>query len=194
MRFFSAVVAPAVIAGLTFSTTVAQAQENQGQENGQKEHVEKPNFGVARLIPTQGNDVRGTLLLVQREGKLRIVGRVENLEPGKHGFHVHQYGDLRAADGTSAGGHYNPEGHEHGAPGEQSHAGDLGNITANDQGVAEVDMTTEHTKLHFLLGRAFVVHGGKDDLQSQPSGSAGPRVALGVIGVGNPDFQVDSQN
>ena len=70
-----------------------------------------------------------------------------------------------------------------------SHAGDLGNITANQQGVAKVDVSTDDTKLHFVLGRAFVVHGGADDLQSQPSGSAGPRVAVGVIGIGNRDFQ-----
>lgn len=194
MRFFSAAVASVVLAGLMLCPTAAQAQQNQNSDDSHQHEVDTPQFGVARLIPTQGNKVHGTLLLVQRDNQLRIVGRVRNLEPGEHGFHVHQYGDLRAPDGTSAGGHFDPEGHQHGAPGAESHAGDFGNITANEQGIAEVDMTSEHTKLHYILGRSFVVHGGKDDLKSQPSGDAGPRVAVGVIGIGNPDFKVNSEN
>ena len=148
-----------------------------------------PSFGVAVLTPTKGSKVRGTLRLQQKGDELKIMGKIMNLTPGEHGFHVHEFGDQRGTDGTAAGGHYNPSGHQHGAPGPESHAGDLGNITAGEDGVANVDVTTKDTKLHFLLGRSFVVHAGKDDLQSQPSGDAGGRVATGVIGVGNPEFK-----
>jgi len=149
-----------------------------------------PTYGIAVIKPTKGNKVRGVLRLMQTEDALRITGQIRNLEPGEHGFHVHEYGDLRGTDGKATGGHFNPQGHDHGAPGASSHAGDLGNITANDDGVAKVDITTKDTKLHFVLGRAFVVHGGKDDLQSQPSGAAGPRVGTGVIGIGNPEYRM----
>jgi Cu-Zn family superoxide dismutase len=141
------------------------------------------------IKPTKGNKVRGTLRLVQKGETLKIMGRITNLTPGEHGFHIHEFGDERGTDGTATGGHYNPGGHEHGAPGPHSHSGDLGNVTADAEGVAKVDISVKGTKLHFVLGRAFVIHAGKDDLKSQPSGAAGARVATGVIGIGNPEFK-----
>ncbi|KAA5541114.1 superoxide dismutase family protein [Roseiconus nitratireducens] len=155
---------------------------------------ELPTLGIAVITPTKGNKVRGTLRLMQKGDELRIRGRISNLTPGEHGFHIHQFGDERGTDGTATGGHFNPDGHQHGAPGSTSHAGDLGNITADAEGVAKVDVVTSGTKLHFILGRAFVVHAGKDDLASQPSGAAGARVATGVIGIGNPEFTVKKSN
>ena len=147
-----------------------------------------PTLGVAVIIPTKGNKVRGTLKLVQKGDQIKITGRINNLTPGEHGFHIHEFGDQRGGDGKSTGGHYNPSGHDHGAPGAHSHTGDLGNVKANDDGVAQVNVTMKGTPLHFILGRAFVVHAGKDDLKSQPSGDAGARVATGIIAIGNPEF------
>lgn len=181
------VIAICLIAFPSSSLTVSRVSA----EEHKHEHseAELPTFGVAMLTPTKDSKVRGTLRLMQKEGGLHIVGRINNLTPGEHGFHIHQFGDLRSNDGTSAGGHFNPEGHEHGAPGAHSHAGDLGNITAGEDGVAKVNVLTTDTKLHFILGRAFVVHAGKDDLASQPSGDAGGRVALGVVAFGNPEYK-----
>lgn len=142
-----------------------------------------PKEAVAKLIPTVGNTVNGIIVLTQDGDDTHVTGEVWNLTPGEHGFHIHQYGDLRAGDGTSAGGHYNPDGHEHGGPdAEHRHAGDLGNITADSNGKAKVDVVAKGLKVHFVLGRSLVVHAGKDDLKSQPSGDSGPRVAVGVIG------------
>jgi Cu-Zn family superoxide dismutase len=75
----------------------------------------------------------------------------------------------------------------HCGPADRSrHAGDLGNITANSQGEAQVDKLAKGLELHFVIGRSIVVHAGEDDLKSQPSGNAGDRVALGVIGFAGP--------
>ncbi len=167
----------------------AASDSHSKESHAHAAEVEMPTHGVAVLMPTKGNKVRGSLRLTQKGDSLRINGKVSNLTPGEHGFHIHQFGDMRGTDGTAAGGHFNPEGHEHGAPGTHSHAGDLGNIVANEDGVAEVDVTTTGTALHFILGRTFVVHAGKDDLKSQPSGDAGARVALGIIGIANPEFK-----
>jgi superoxide dismutase, Cu-Zn family len=143
-----------------------------------------PMTGVVVLQPTRGQEVRGTLRLVQQSSGLRIIGRIEGLTPGKHGFHVHEFGDLSDPEGKSAGGHFNPDNRKHGGPDDaERHAGDLGNIEADGQGVAMVDVQGRGLKLHFVLGRAVVVHSKADDLKSQPSGDAGDRVAVGVIGI-----------
>ena len=185
----------AAVALVALPASRADAQQRQAQPPAQADpahdhaEVDVPQLGVVTMTPTKGNKTRGMLRLIQQGNDLRVTGKINNLTPGEHGFHIHEFGDLRGTDGTAAGGHFNPHGKEHGAPGESSHVGDLGNITAGQDGVATVDVVAKNTKLHFVLGRAFVVHAGKDDLQSQPSGDAGPRVALGVIGVGNPEFR-----
>lgn len=73
----------------------------------------------------------------------------------------------------AAGGHFNPDDEKHGAPGDiHRHVGDLGNIVANEKGIAAFQMTdsviTFHG-LHTIIGRSIVVHAGTDDLTSQPT-------------------------
>ena len=164
---------------------IAQEAEH---SHAEAEHAKEmlPKEAVAVFASTSGSDVKGVIYLTQEDGYVQLTGKVINLEPGKHGFHIHQYGDLTKKDGTAAGGHYNPSGHEHGAPGAHSHVGDLGNITADDKGEAKVDIKAEGLKLHMVLGRSLVVHAKADDLKSQPSGAAGPRVGVGVIGIAQP--------
>lgn len=178
--------------GLIGLTAMALQSEGQTeQQNAAHEHeVEVPMLGVAVLVPTEGSSVRGVVTFQQEGERVHVRGRVTGLTPGEHGFHIHQFGDLRSSDGTSAGGHFDPEGHPHGGPNDpRRHAGDLGNITANQQGVATIDATFNSFHLHHALGRGLVVHAGADDLKSQPSGNAGGRVAVGVIGVANPEVQ-----
>ena len=78
----------------------------------------QPATALVALAPTKDSKVSGTLTLSQeRTGGVLITGQVGNLEPGsKHGFHVHDKGDCSAPDGSSAGGHFNPTGMEHGDP------------------------------------------------------------------------------
>ena len=46
-----------------------------------------------------------------------IEAHVMGLKPNaKHGFHIHEFGDISAADGTSTGGRFNPDGHDHAGP------------------------------------------------------------------------------
>jgi Cu-Zn family superoxide dismutase len=148
---------------------------------------EIPSQAVAVLIPTEGSQVSGVILLQQQGEGVRVQGKVWGLTPGMHGFHIHQFGDLRSPTGDAAGGHYSPDDSPHGAPGSaEHHAGDLGNIEANQEGVADVDATFDFFQIHHVLGRAIVVHADADDLRSQPSGAAGARLAVGVIGIANP--------
>jgi Cu-Zn family superoxide dismutase len=127
-----------------------------------------------------------------QEGEsVKVVAEIEGLVPGqKHAFHIHQYGDCSAPDASSAGGHYNPEGHQHGLPEtENRHAGDFGNVQADDQGKAHYEITVTNISVsgpnNPIIGRGVIVHAKPDD-GSQPTGNAGGRIACGVIGVANP--------
>jgi len=142
---------------------------------------------IAVLYPTEGNSVRGQVIFTQVEGGIRINAYVEGLSPGKHGFHIHELGDCSAPDGSSAGGHFNPDSMPHGGPYDASrHAGDLGNLVAGEDGIARyerVDFQISFSGEHSIIGLAAVVHAGEDDFTTQPSGDSGPRVACGVIGI-----------
>jgi superoxide dismutase, Cu-Zn family len=85
---------------------------------------------VAVLHPTTGQRCHGVVHFTQDGDSVKVVADLEGLAPDqKHAFHIHQYGDCTAADGMSAGGHYNPEGHQHGLPdSEKRHAGDLNQL------------------------------------------------------------------
>lgn len=140
------------------------------------------------LVPTRNQTVEGVLVLERQGERVHITGTVTGLTEGLHGFHIHETGDCSAPDATSAGGHFAPEGHPHGSPDDpeqRHHSGDFGNIDADAQGVARVDLWSSLPLLtmgpQYVVGRAFIVHAGKDDLRSQPSGDAGGRVACGVI-------------
>lgn len=142
---------------------------------------------VAVLHPTEGNEASGVVKFEKVENGIRITADVENLTPGKHGFHIHEYGDCSALDAASAGGHFAPDGNPHGAPDDKArHAGDLGNLEAGDDGKAHYERTDRVIAFsgpHSIIGRAVIVHANEDDLKSQPTGNAGPRVACGVIGI-----------
>jgi superoxide dismutase, Cu-Zn family len=142
---------------------------------------------IAVLMPTKGSAVRGTVTFESVEHGIRVRADIYGLTPGRHGFHIHEYGDCSSDDGSSAGGHFNPGGMSHGAPDvEARHAGDMGNIEADKDGHATldyVDHVMTFTGDRSILGHAVIVHEKGDDLKTQPTGNAGARVACGVIGV-----------
>jgi Cu-Zn family superoxide dismutase len=141
---------------------------------------------VAELQPAAGKNVHGTVTFQAVTGnEVKVTAHVTGLEPGKHGFHVHEKGDCSAPDFTSAGGHFNPTTEPHGAPTDaRHHVGDLGNIEANANGEAHLEMTVDFLQLNgpdSIVGKAVIVHEKEDDLKTQPTGNAGAREACGVI-------------
>jgi superoxide dismutase, Cu-Zn family len=144
---------------------------------------------VAVIFGTQGNEkVKGTVKFSDAGGNgVKVTAHVEGLTPNQeHGFHVHEFGDATAPDGASAGGHFNPDKHEHGKPGdEKSHPGDMGNLKADNKGVAHLELTLPKASItgkNAILGRGVIVHAKPDDF-SQPTGNAGGRIGIGIIGV-----------
>jgi Cu-Zn family superoxide dismutase len=145
--------------------------------------------GVADLKPTQGSNVSGTATFVERGGKILVDVRAKGLTPGQHGFHIHEKGDCSAPDAMSAGGHYNPTSEPHGGPeSAKHHAGDFGNLTADANGEASASIALDTARFNLgklgsntIAGRAVVIHADPDDLNGQPAGNSGRRVACGVI-------------
>ena len=162
----------------------------QGQMQGMK--MDKPTMGIQKAIcvlyPTQGNTVSGTVTFTKVEGGIKVVADLQGFKgAGKHGFHIHDFGDCSAPDGTSAGGHFNPAMMSHGGPADKTrHEGDMGNIDADASGKAHleyVDPMLTFDGPNSIIGRSIIVHQNEDDMKTQPTGNAGPRVACGVIGV-----------
>jgi Cu-Zn family superoxide dismutase len=141
-----------------------------------------------RLQPTAGNKASGTLTASAEGGGVKFVGTITGLTPNSvHGIHIHEKGDCSAPDASSAGEHFNPSGQQHGAPSASSHIGDLGNITADAQGNAPLNISKAQAVLSAaastsIVGKSVIVHAKEDDLTSQPSGESGDRIACGVIG------------
>jgi len=140
---------------------------------------------TANLIALGGSSVNGVVRFTTQGDEVRVEGDITGLTPGKHAIHIHEFGDCTAPDGLSAGDHFNPLKQPHGAPGEASHPGDLGNLDADANGRAklalDVPQITIDTGTMGIIGRAVIVHEKADDLQSQPAGDAGARLACGVI-------------
>jgi Cu-Zn family superoxide dismutase len=146
---------------------------------------------TAKLAPTQGNSVTGTVTFEQRGDRVVVTADVTGLKPGvEHGFHVHEKGDCSAPDGTSAGGHFNPTGKPHGHyANPERHGGDLPNLQADASGrarfTAETTLLTVAAGPASVVGRGVIVHRDPDDYKSQPAGNAGPRLACGVVAAGS---------
>jgi len=148
---------------------------------------EKEPTATATLEPRSGSNVRGTITFTQVGDVVRISGEVTGHTKGPKGFHIHAMGDCSAHDAMSAGGHFNPGMSKHGGPYDPvKHAGDLGNITFNAEGVAKInfavgDISVSRDRPDGIIGRALMVHAQGDDLKTDPTGNAGGRVACGVI-------------
>jgi len=144
---------------------------------------------VNAIAVLEHGDAKGMIKLSQEPGGPTIIeGNISKLTEGVHGLHIHEFGDL--SDGCdSAGGHYNPDGVDHGDL-EKGHVGDLGNVEAGKSGVAKFKIVAERVDLHgdrSVVGRAIVIHADEDDLgkggdeESLKTGNAGDRVGCGVI-------------
>lgn len=141
---------------------------------------------TAVVRPASGSQVHGEAKFTQVGSRVRVNAEIAGLSPGAHGFHIHEKGDCSAADGMSTGGHFNPQSKKHGAPAAPDrHAGDLGNLTADEYGKATltlmVDGISVSKNADGVVGRGLIVHANADDLKTDPTGNAGGRFGCGVI-------------
>ena len=146
----------------------------------------------------------GSASLTETEGGIEVRANLRGLEPGFHGFHVHEAGvcDPQAREGgerapfSSAMGHLAGDGADHGA-----HAGDLPTVLVRRDGTASLTIVTDRLRLPDVRdqdGSALMVHAMRDnqaniperyksegkagpDAETLDTGDAGDRVACGVI-------------
>ena len=154
-----------------------------------KSITEAKETTIAQCILEHSDSVKGSILLIQAPGTPTLIkGTITGLTPGKHGFHIHEFGDM--SDGCkSMGGHYNPDDVNHGGL-KQGHVGDLENVVADEDGMAKFSIVAERVDLmgdRSVIGRGIVIHEDEDDLgeggdaESLKTGNAGERLACGVI-------------
>ncbi|WP_026755383.1 superoxide dismutase family protein [Sediminibacter sp. Hel_I_10] len=153
------------------------------------EEMEEAKTVTFALESKSGSNVTGSVTFTEENGEVMMKANLTGLSEGEHAIHIHEKADCSSDDGKSAGGHWNPTGAPHGKWGDEAgyHKGDIGNFTANAEGVAEVTTTTNEWCLGCeddtknVMGKAIIVHEGVDDYTSQPSGDAGSRVSCGGI-------------
>lgn len=144
-------------------------------------------LGNATLSLASGMPV-GSVQLLAAGDEVTLVAAVTGLSAGQHGFHLHAVGRCAAPDFTSAGGHLNPLGNEHGASNPDGrHVGDLPNIDVKPAGSGSLTADLPGTRAQVEKwvfdadGTAVVIHAQADDYRTDPTGNAGGRVACGVL-------------
>jgi superoxide dismutase, Cu-Zn family len=156
-------------------------------------------FAWAPIINVEGDTI-GAATFTQRRGsdEVRVSVFAAGLQPGKHGTHIHSFGEcdpnsIDPETGSpfySAGTHFNPREKEHGLRNpEGPHAGDLPNLRVGPGGVGFLRTTNDRitlregpkNSLFDADGSSIVIHENRDDQMTDPTGNSGERIACGVI-------------
>ncbi|NAW51584.1 superoxide dismutase family protein [Elizabethkingia argentiflava] len=135
------------------------------------------------ILPKSDTSTGGKVSFKQKGNTVMMDIAVTGLTPGEHAVHIHDKADCSAADATSTGGHWNPAGNDHGKwESEHFHMGDIGNLTADVQGNADLSFKTDKWCIGCndvsknILNHGLIIHSGADDFHTQPTGNAGGRV------------------
>lgn len=167
-----------VLAVSVLLTSAALAETDQGRGE------------VAFPLINLKNSAVGQVTLTETFSGVMVKLHATGLTPGWHALHLHAVGKCDPADSfKSAGGHFNPEGHQHGALNPQGkHAGDLPNVFVADNGSLDtealatgVTLSAGPGSLHDADGSALMLHELADDYKTDPAGAAGGRVVCGVV-------------
>jgi len=167
----------------------AKEEMEELMDEAENEMTEQDTVVKFMLEPKSDSNVKGEVIFTEDDGEVDMVAVLSGLSEGEHAIHIHQTADCTAADGSSAGGHWNPTNEPHGKWGasEGYHKGDIGNFTADAEGNAKVEFSTDEwcigcdNENKNILGKGVIVHQGVDDYTSQPSGDAGARVSCAGI-------------
>jgi Cu-Zn family superoxide dismutase len=141
-----------------------------------------PTAATATLESRSNTNVTGTARVTPGGSGVIVMVDVSGATPGEHGVHIHDKGDCSAPDATSAGPHYNPKAMHHGGLSTpERHAGDLGNMQVDSNGKGLLVVAVPDLTMDQVIGRSVLVHATKDDLQTDPAGNSGARIACGTL-------------
>ncbi|PLR76270.1 hypothetical protein CU633_16365 [Bacillus sp. V3-13] len=182
------------------------AGENSNDEKSKAETTEQDVGSAEQKEPEAKAEVKdvnnktvGTVHFSEHDDHILIEASMKGLEPGHHGFHIHEKGvcEPDAAEGpfTTAGGHFNPDNKMH-----SGHAGDMPSLYVNEDGTAEYSAVFDRLTMDQLMENelAVMIHEKPDNfgnipdryqVEGQPgpdeetmkTGDAGKRQACGVI-------------
>lgn len=182
-----------LVISLSLLSIISCKNDKKSTENTEPKQVEaetpKPKEVVVNLMAKSDSKATGTVVFTEENGTVNMKATLSGLEPGEHAIHIHESSDCSAPDGKSAGGHWNPTNEQHGKWGAETgyHKGDIGNFTADENGNGSISMTTDEwcigcdDETKNIIGKGIIVHAGKDDFTTQPTGDAGGRVSCGGI-------------
>lgn len=145
---------------------------------------------VVVMHSSSNSKVKGEVTFTEKNGKVKMQGMFSGLNPeGVHAIHLHENADCSAADGSSAGGHWNPTNEKHGKWNDMDgfHQGDIGNLKVDKDGKSTINFETDtwcidcDDDTKSIIGKGIIVHKDKDDFTSQPTGNAGDRISCGEI-------------
>jgi Cu-Zn family superoxide dismutase len=131
----------------------------------------------------------GTVRFAENNGQVKMTLDVQipKMANKTVAVHIHEHGSCGDM-GKEAHGHWNPTKANHGKWGSDNfHRGDIGNVDLNGEGKGTLELDTDLWSISGsdstknILNKAIIVHGGKDDFTTQPTGNAGSRIGCGVI-------------
>jgi Cu-Zn family superoxide dismutase len=178
-RTMSLLIAAGTLAALPFTALAQSAGARQGGS---------PKAMTASLRDAKGAEV-GQAEFRQTPNGVIVRVQLRGVPEGTHSMHVHETGRCDAPDFKSAGGHFAPEGHEHGFLDQGGpHAGDLPNVHVGRTGELTIEAFAPNLTLDAGAraltdrdGSALVLHADPDDYHADPAGDAGNRIVCGVI-------------
>ncbi|SUA77706.1 Superoxide dismutase [Cu-Zn] precursor [Nocardia otitidiscaviarum] len=190
---------PSVWTGSTVPSTIGDAPGEPGHSPG-------GNTVSAGFVDAEGRPA-GTVTFIERAGFVEVRAEVHGMDPGFHGFHIHERGvcepDSAPPEGgdpgafRSAGGHMQVDGHT-----GQPASGDLTSVHVRPDGRGLLVTTTSAFTLEDLrnggVGRAAIIHAGADnfgnipprytvpggevpDAETRSTGDAGPRSVCAAV-------------
>ena len=173
-------------AAMTLIACAAPEAAHDMHASGMKGMKGMAGMAMASLTPTQGNNVRGLVMFHEKDGHLMVHAKLSGLKANaEHGFHLHEKGDCASTDGSSAGGHFNPDGKPHGPQTAAHHAGDMPALKADANGSVDQKFMLHGPTVaagpSSINGRSVIVHIAPDDYTTQPTGNSGARIACGVV-------------
>jgi len=163
-----------VVLGLGLATAVAQG----------------PKQIKVSILDKNGSNVGTATFKTVKKG-VEVKVSLRGLPFGPHAVHIHSNPVCDAPDFKGAGGHFNPDGKQHGYLNPMGHHNgdfeasvDVGEDHTGEATFVSSSISLDPTASNSLFlkgGTSIVVHEKADDDKTDPSGNSGNRIACGVI-------------